>query len=144
VPIESSIMLGMLLSLIPGLASGLLDYLSKKSDADLEKFKAAIGGDVQLNVADLRYKVEVARMASDMRNQDREHWFTAWMVPTAFGIFITHVAAVVFDSIPLLGHEVGSWRVAALPGIYSEMQHDIILTVCGVAGVSALKKIFSR
>jgi hypothetical protein len=133
-----------LLALIPGLASGFLTWLNKKTDADLEKFKSAIGGDVQLNVAELRYKVEIARMAADMRNGDREHWFTAWMVPTAFAIFIAHVAAVVFDSIPLLGHEVGSWHVAKLPAPYASMQENIVLTICGVAGVSAIKKIFSR
>jgi hypothetical protein len=133
-----------LLALIPGLASGFLTWLNKKTDADLEKFKTAIGGDVQLNVAELRYKVEVARMAVDMRNGDREHWFTAWMVPTAFAIFIVHVAAVVFDSIPLLGHVVGSWEVSKLPPPYASMQENIILTICGVAGVSAIKKIFSR
>ena len=133
-----------LLALIPGLMSGLLTWLNKKTDADLEKFKTAIGGDIQLNVAELRYKVEVARMAADMRKDDREHWFTAWMVPTAFAIFIIHVAAVVFDSIQLLGHEVGSWQVAKLPGLYADMQYNIVMTICGVAGVSAIKKIFSR
>jgi hypothetical protein len=133
-----------LLALIPGLMSGLLTWLNKKTDADLEKFKSAIGGDVTLNVAELRYKVEVARMAVDMRKDDREHWFTAWMVPCAFAIFIIHIGAVVFDSIPLLGHEVGSWKVAALPGIYSDMQYNIVMTICGVAGVASLKKIFSR
>ncbi|MGX9944884.1 hypothetical protein ACTG4Q_20690 [Bradyrhizobium denitrificans] len=133
-----------ILSLIPGLISGLLNWLNKKTDADLEKWKAAVGGDVTLNVAELRYKVEVARMAAQMRKDDREHWFTAWMVPTAFAIFIIHVAAVVFDSIPLLGHEVGSWQVAKLPGLYADMQYNIVMTICGVAGVSAIKKIFSR
>jgi len=133
-----------LLGLLPKLGGSFLDYLSKKSDSDLAKLQAAIGGDVQLNVADLRYKVEVARMATDMRNGDREHWFTAWMVPTAFAIFIFHVAAVVFDSIPLFGHEVGSWQVAKLPGIYADMQYNIVMTICGVASVSAIKKIFSR
>jgi len=133
-----------LLTLIPGLTSGLLTWLNKKTDADLEKFKTAIGGDVQLNVAELRYKVEVARMAADMRNGDREHWFTAWMVPVAFAIMIIHVAAVIFDSIPLFGHIVGSWQVAALPSPYDKMQENIVLTICGVAGVSSIKKIFSR
>src|SRR6266404_2730273 len=121
-----------LLALIPGLASGFLTWLNKKTDTDLEKFKTAIGGDVQLNVAELRYKVEVARMAADMRNGDREHWFTAWMVPVAFAI------------IPLFGHIVGSWQVAALPSPYDKMQENIVLTICGVAGVSSIKKIFSR
>jgi hypothetical protein len=83
-------------------------------------------------------------MATDMRNSDREHWFTAWMVPVAFAVLFFHVAAVVFDSIPLFGHVVGSWAVAALPKPYDTMQEQIVLTICGVAGLSSLKKIFSR
>jgi hypothetical protein len=133
-----------LLGLVPKLGSWFLDYLGKRSDNELEKIKATIGGDVQLNVAELRYKVEVARMAADMRKDDREHWFTAWMVPCAFTIFIIHIAAVVFDSIPLFGHVVGSWQVAKLPGLYADMQYNIVMTICGVAGVASLKKIFSR
>jgi hypothetical protein len=66
------------------------------------------------------------------------------MVPCAFTIFIIHIAAVVFDSIPLLGHEVGSWQVAKLPGLYADMQYNIVMTICGVAGVASLKKIFTR
>lgn len=133
-----------LLGLVPKLGTLFLNYLGKKSDNELEKIKATIGGDVQLNVAELRYKVEIARMAADMRKDDREHWFTAWMVPCAFAIFIIHIAAVVFDSIPLLGHEVGSWQVAKLPGLYADMQYNIVMTICGVAGVASLKKIFTR
>lgn len=133
-----------LLSFIPGLASGFLEWLNKKTDADLEKWKTAVGGDVTLNVAELRYKVEVARMAAEMRKDDREHWFTAWMVPAAFGVFLLHVAAIVLDSIPLFGHEVGSWQISKLPAPYDSMQWNVMLTVCGVTGVSSLKKIFSK
>lgn len=133
-----------IMGLLPKFGTSFLDWLNKKTDADLEKFKIAVGGDVQLNVAELRYKVEVARMAADMRKDDREHWFTAWMVPVAFAVLFFHVAAVVFDSIPLLGHEVGTWKIAALPAPYNTMQEQIVLTICGVAGISSLKKIFSR
>jgi hypothetical protein len=133
-----------LLGLVPKLGSWFVDYLGKRSDNELEKIKATIGGDVQLNVAELRYKVEIARMAADMRKDDREHWFTAWMVPCAFSIFIIHIAAVVFDSIPLFGHEVGSWAVSKLPGIYADMQYNIVMTICGVAGIASIKKIFTR
>ncbi|WP_029083420.1 hypothetical protein [Bradyrhizobium sp. th.b2] len=133
-----------IMGLLPKFGTSFLDWLNKKTDADLEKFKTAVGGDIQLNAAELRYKVEVARMAADMRKDDREHWFTAWMVPVAFAVLFFHVAAVVFDSIPLFGHEVGTWKVAALPAPYDTMQVQIVLTICGVAGLSSLKKIFSR
>ncbi|WP_315729823.1 hypothetical protein [Bradyrhizobium sp. SZCCHNRI2010] len=133
-----------LLSLIPGLANGFLTWLNKKTDSDLEKYKAAIGADTTLNVEEMKTKLELVRLAQGQRSEDREHWFTAWMVPCAFGIFLAHAGAVVFDSMPLLGHEIGSWHVASLPGMYANMQNNIILTVCGIGGVSAFKKIFSR
>jgi hypothetical protein len=137
-------MLFSLLSLIPGLASGLLSWLNTKTNADLEKFKAQIGADTTINLADLQAKVEIAKLVAANRNADRDHWFTAWMVPVAFGVFLSHAAAVVFDSMPLFGHAIGSWGVAALPGMYANMQNNIILTVCGVCGVSVIGKIFSK
>ncbi|WP_315782354.1 hypothetical protein [Bradyrhizobium sp. SZCCHNPS1003] len=133
-----------LLGMIPGLANGFLTWLNKKTDSDLEKYKTAVGSDTTLNVEDIRAKVEIAKMMNQQRSEDREHWFTAWMVPAAFGVFLSHAAAVVFDSMPLLGHEIGTWHVAELPGQYASMQNNVILTVCGIGGVSAFKKIFSR
>lgn len=133
-----------LLGMIPGLANGFLTWLNKKTDADLEKYKTAIGADQALNVEDIHAKLELSRLAQQQRSQDRDHWFTAWMVPVAFAVFLTHAAGVVFDSMPLLGHEIGSWHIAALPGLYANMQNNIILTVCGIGGVSAFKKIFSK
>lgn len=133
-----------LLLKLPGLAGGLLAWLNKKTDADLEKFKAGVASDTAISVEDIRARVELTRLAAAQRAADREHWSTAWMVPAAFGVFLTHAAAIVFDSMPLFGHAVGSWKIAALPGEYAGMQTAVILTVCGVGGASAVKRIFWR
>jgi hypothetical protein len=133
-----------LLTLIPGVVTGLLGWLNKKTDADLERLKTTLGADVALNIEDMRTRIALTQVYANTRDRDREHWSTAWMVPVAFGIFLFHASAVVFDSVPLLGHEVGSWKVAALPSDYAYMQTAIILTVCGVAGASFIKKIFGR
>ena len=138
-----------LLALIPGVASGLLSWLNKKTDAELEKFKAGVTGDTAINVEEIRTRVGLAQIAADTRNRDREHWSTRWMVPTAFAVFGSHAAAVVFDSMPLFGHVVGSWGVAALPPQYATMQTSVILTICGVSAGGAvlapvIKRIFTR
>lgn len=133
-----------LLAMIPGVVSGLLTWLNKRTDADLAKYKTAVGGDVALNTEEMRARVALAQMAHDSREKDREHWFTAWMVPAAFGVFMLHAAAVVLDSMTLFGHIVGSWGIEKLPPPYNDMQYSIILTVCGVGGIGAVKKIFSR
>lgn len=134
----------MLMSILGLIAGPILNYLGKRTDADLEKFKAGVAGDTTLNVEDIRARIELTKLAAAARNADREHWSTAWMVPLAFGVFLSHAAAIVFDSMPLFGHVVGSWSIAALPGEYAFMQKSIILTVCGVAGASAVKRIFGR
>lgn len=133
-----------LITLIPGVLNGLLSWLNKRTDADLEKYKTAVGGDVVLNTEELRARVALAQMNHDSREKDREHWFTAWMVPVTFAVFLIHAAAVVFDSMPLFGHVNGSWGIDKLPGQYADMQYNVILGVCGIGVVGGIKKIFSR
>lgn len=68
-----------LLSAIPGLASGMLQWLNKKTDADLEKFKATTSADTTITVEDIRARIELTKLAATQRAADREHWSTAWM-----------------------------------------------------------------
>lgn len=37
-----------------------------------------------------------------------------------------HGAAIVLDSMPLFGHEVGSWGVVKLPGMWEQTEHSVI------------------
>ena len=136
---------GGLLKIVPGLFSGFLEHLNKKTDADLEKFKTGVGADTTLNVEDIRARVELTKLAAEQRKLDREHWSTRWMLPTAFALCIFHFGAVVFDSIPLFGHKVGSWGIAALPGSIGTLQATIIAAVAGVSyGASTIKRIFTK
>jgi hypothetical protein len=138
-------MFGLILAAIPGLLGPLLTFLNKKTDADLEKYKAGVGADATINVSEIQARVQLAQAAMAERSKDRDHWYTAWMVPTAFGVFMLHAGAVVLDSVPLMGHVVGSWHVPALPDAYAAMESNIILTVCGIAaGGSVIKRIFTK
>jgi hypothetical protein len=131
--------------MIPGLSVGILTWLNKKTDADLEKFKTGVGADTTINVEEIRARTTLAQGLLAQRKADADHWFTAWMVPTAFGVCLLHVAGIVFDSMPMLGHVVGSWKIAALPGPYAGMDAAIVLSICGVAQVgSMVRKVFTK
>jgi hypothetical protein len=141
-------MLGGIISLlagIPAIANGLFGWLNKRTDADLAKYQAGVQGDTAINVEEIRTRVALAQTGNETRKENNEHWFTAWMVPAAFGISLSHYGAVVFDSLPWFGHVVGSWHVPQLPGQYASMQSTIILTVCGASVTGGLlKRLFAK
>jgi hypothetical protein len=134
-----------LLKMLPGFSEGVFTWLNKKTDADLEKYKAGVTGDTAINVEEIRTRVALAQAGNETRKDNSEHWFTAWMVPAAFFVSLSHYAAVVFDSLPWFGHVVGSWHISTLPGQYATMQSSIILTICGVSVVgSGIKRLFAK
>lgn len=137
-----------LLKSAPALITGGFGYLNKRADVDLQKFQTGVDGDVKINVEGLRTYVEAQKLVSASREKDRDHWATLWMVPTAFGVFLLHATAVVFDTLPLFGHVIGSWHIPKLPTPYDAMQSAIIYSVCGIATVgpvlNTVKKIFTR
>lgn len=136
-------LLGLLLKL-PGLANGLLGYLNKRADVGLETHKADVAGDTSVNVALVQGYIEEAKIAAATRAADRGSLWTAWMLPTAFGVCMVHFGAVVFDSVPLWGHVIGSWHVAALPGAYPALQQTIIYSVAGVVGTKSVANVVGR
>lgn len=136
-----------LLAMIPGLANGILGWLNKKTDADLEKFKSGVDGDTKINVEEIKARVQLAQAAMAERSKDRDHWYTAWMVPFAFLFFMGHAAAVVMYSTFWCAKCAypQPWTVAALPPPYDSMQTNIILAICGIAGVGVMaRKVFTR
>ena len=134
----------MLVAILLKLVSSAIGYLGKRSDNNLELQKINVGGDVAINIEELKARVELARLNHESREEDRKHWFTAWMVPVAFIVFFSHVAAIVFDSMPLFGHTIGSWKIPPLPGIYADMEYNAVLGIIGVGVLGVTKKIFSK
>lgn len=124
--------MGWLLSLLTGLPAvfgKLFDYLGKRND-----------NLANITIAEGQERVAIQQIIAGLRAHDRESLWTAWMVPCAFAISMFHYGAVVFDSLPLLGHTVGTWRIAALPGDYTGMSVTIILSCCGIATFKHLAK----
>lgn len=133
-----------LLKYIPGFTNGVLGWLNKKTDAELEKFKTGTTADTTINVEEIRARTNLAQGLLAQRKADADHWFTAWMVPTAFGFCMLHVGGVILDSLPLLGHTIGSWHIPPLPGAYAGLDIAVVMAICGVAQVtSGVRRIFA-
>jgi len=141
-------MWGLLFSAIPGLAGQLLGFLNKRADINLETYKIGTGADVEINMALLRAHGEALKTAAASRAADRQSLWTVWMMPVAFGLCIFHFACIMFDSIPLFGHIVGSWHVAGMPGQYLTMELGILASATGVVMTdritSVVRRIFVR
>ena len=75
-----------------------------------------------------------------VRASQRLSPWSAWMIPTAFGLCMLHFGAIVLDSTFLF-----NWQVAKLPAPYDAMEQMIVASVIGVAGVQAtVGRIFSK
>lgn len=137
-------MIAALLAFVPGLLGKLLDFANKRADTDLARFQAGTSADVAINAQAFQAWIVAQQAAASARNADRASLLTAWMMPLAFGIAITHFGAVTADCFPWEGHAVGAWRIAAMPGEYLEIQKTIIWAGIGQIGLLGVKKIFAR
>lgn len=129
--------IGVLLSALPGLASSVGEYLAKKNDAGV-----LVAHDYLASVA------ENNRAKADMRRAEGA-WGPMGILMMVVGlVFATHAAGVVFDSMPLFGHKVGSWGVVVLPGMFVETEHAILQSLFPVGGgliaVATLARVFSK
>lgn len=125
------------------------DFLNKRVDADAQKHisdntaAGAIAGgafDAQKNADALKAQVRLA-----------EGKWSPWVVLTIAGFmapFAWHTWQVVLDSSPwhiefgpwfvpqLTRHAVGSWHVAALPGLFETTEHAVIQSLFIGAGAA--------
>ncbi|GJD76197.1 hypothetical protein [Methylobacterium goesingense] len=125
---------------LPGIAGKLLDYLGKRSDNTVLTNGQNVSGDTTVAQAQLLAYVEERKVIAQERAAQHLSPWTAWMIPTAFGLCMLHFGAIVLDSTFLF-----NWRVAKLPPPYDEMERYIVLSVIGVAGVQGtLRKLFTK
>jgi hypothetical protein len=125
---------------LPGIAGKLLDYLGKRSDNTVLTNGQNVTGDTTVAQAQLLAYVEERKVIAQERAEQHLSPWTAWMIPTAFGLCMLHFGAIVLDSTFLF-----NWRVAKLPPPYDEMERYIVLSVIGVAGVAGtVRKVFSK
>lgn len=137
-----------LLSAIPSVVNGVTDVLKKRADADVAKNGQNVTADTQINLAVLNARLEELKIAAAQRAGDRESPWTAWMMPALFSVCFIHFTGIVFDSMPMLGHEIGSWKIPSLPGDYATVEMGVLGSIAGLKLVShvggAVKKIFTK
>jgi hypothetical protein len=137
----------MWMTILRFLTGGFLDTLAKaytaKLAADTDRFKSGVAVDHDVALKQIDAEIEARKLAAAARAADRGSLWTAWMLPSAFGLCLVHFGAVILDSVPLLGHEIGSWRIPELPGQYAGMEQSIILSIAGVVGVTKVARLFS-
>ncbi|WP_449411378.1 hypothetical protein [Methylobacterium komagatae] len=123
-----------------GIVAPVLAYLDKRSDNGVLTNGQTVTGDVTVSQAQLAAYVEERKVIAQERAEQHLSPWTAWMIPTAFGLCMIHFGAIVLDSTFLF-----NWRVAKLPAPYDAMENAIVLSVIGVAGIApTVRRIFGK
>ncbi len=132
---------GFLLKLFgPGFASAVVAYLNKRSDNGVLTNGQNVTGDVSVSQAQLAAYVEERKVIAQERAAQHLSPWTAWMIPTAFGLCMIHFGAIVLDSTFRF-----NWQVAKLPGIYAGMEWSIVASVIGINGITpTVRRIFGK
>lgn len=123
-----------------GIVQAVIAYLDKRSDNTALTNGQNVTADVTVGQAQLSAYIEERKIVARERAAEHLSPWTAWMIPTAFGLCMIHFGAIVLDSTFLFG-----WHVAKLPAPYDAMENAIVLSVIGVAGIApTVRRIFSR
>lgn len=115
-----------LLSLLPGLLPKLLDYLNKRQDTALEKYRVGTvsGKEVSIEVV----KAEIARVQAQSANtregMNHRVWWFAWALfvfPVGLYNFMIYFVSIfhlemVIDRVPATQEEWARWIVLSLFG----------------------------
>lgn len=138
-----ALLLGFFGKLVPGLATTIGDYLikSKQTQASEDAQAATLASSY------LHTVTETNRARMEARKNEGT-WGPLGLVTAGIGgAFVFHVWAVVFDSVPLFGHVVGSWHVATLGafnGAEIEAIRALFYTAPPAAAAIAIAKVFRR
>ncbi|MEE7449433.1 hypothetical protein MRF4_17360 [Methylobacterium radiotolerans] len=123
-----------------GILAPVLAYLTKRSDNGVLTNAQNVTGDVTVAQAQLTAYVEERKVIAQERAEQHLSPWTAWMIPTAFGLCMIHFGAIVLDSTFRF-----NWQVAKLPAPYDAMEWSIVMAVIGVAGIApTVRRIFAR
>ncbi len=123
-----------------GIVAPVLEYFKQKSADGVVANGQNVAGDVTVAQAQLTAYVEERKLIAQERAAQHLSPWTAWMIPTAFGLCMIHFGAIVLDS-TFLFH----WQVAKLPPPYDQMEWSIVMAVIGVAGIApTVRRVFGK
>lgn len=133
-----------LITAIPGLAGKFFDWQAQKANIELQGFSTASGIDLEGYRAYLSAQVETNRLKIAQNS-----WWGAKLIIMIAGVPASlHFAAVFLDSLPFLGHVVGSWHIPKVPAPYDGYQWAIVqsffIVVPAMPVVTAVSAWLSR
>ena len=119
-------MLALIGPLLSSVASGflapLVGYYTSKDANVLAGFSDAAKTDQAIALAQMQAQVQIEQIKATSNT-----WFGARLITLGFGLLtMLHFGAVVFDSMTIGHHVVGSWGIAALPGPLASWEGTII------------------
>lgn len=130
---------------LPGMLGKLFNYLTVRSNNAVVTHQTDVTGDTTVQVAEGQERVQTQQIVTEARAHDRESLWTAWMLPSAFGVSLSHYSATIFDSMTLFGHKVGAWGIAGLGKTdYAGTPAKIIMFCCGIAAANHAVKRFTK
>lgn len=144
-----------LIKMVPGLIAPIGDAIVKYHDTTTKQQGDQDKSGAQLAAGWLTNISETNRIKAEARATEGK-WGPMGVLSFAIGsAFVYHTWQVVLDSsawhLTFTGfeaHRVGSWRVAALPGLWETTEHMVLQSFFYVggalAGVSTLAKVFRR
>lgn len=123
-----------------GILAPILSYLQQKDTTQRDIAVAQIGADQQRDQALVQGQIDANHLRAAAQPEFRLLVYLIALPPAV------HAAGVYLDSLPFWtpwgAHVVGAWGVPAPPGIYGEMQKQILLSFFIVAPtVQAIKTV---
>lgn len=112
----------------------LLGYLSKRTDADLQKFVTGTEAERDTQIAHIRANAEAFHEQQALAALRWGWWGTRYLLLAAALPAVYHSGMVYLDSCPFFlwwPHEVGSWSVGRAPGVYEGQELQIMAAVVG-------------
>jgi hypothetical protein len=134
-----SMLFGLLTS-IPGLLSGLLKYLEKRTDADVEKFKSKNGVDRDTAVEMIRTDAVVKQATANVIMAAMNHpvWWVGWCL-FVIPVGLYHAAIFILSTLSI-GPDV--YAVLRVPATQEAWATDIIKSIfLAQAGTGAVAGI---
>lgn len=121
---------------LSGIVKAVTGVIGQMSDNEAAKFKAAVGADRDVAVAQLEASAKVYHDRVDLLKGMK---ITSWLIAIALIPPLYHQGLVFLDSCPFFlwyPHVVGSWDVPKLPGVYAEREWLMISSLLGIQAAS--------
>lgn len=134
---------------LSSVVTGFVEVLKNKTNADVANHAADNQAGSALATTYLQSQAQLNQVKLESRRIEGKWGPTLITTLLFFTIPIgVHFSAIVFDSMPLFGHVVGTWHIEKLPKPFDELEINVIGSLFyiggGVGAVSMLAKAFMR